>query len=470
MPRLHLDPDRLFPVDPKTRDIARSLYGIVANAPLVCPHGHVDPAILAQDTPFPDPAELFITPDHYLVRMLYSQGIAMESIGIPRRDGVPTDHDPREVWRLLCENWHLFRGTPSKIWIEHVLADVFDVDLRPSAETADELYDHLSSRLQEDDFRPRALFERFGIEVLATTDCPSQPLLHHQQLRSDPWPGRVIPTWRPDRLVNIDAADWRSALEDLASVTGSDTHTYAGYMEALSETRRAFIELGATSSDHGHPTADTTPLDEGEATRIFNSALSGAIDAGDAERFRAHMLMAFAEMSVEDGLVMQLHVGAFRDHNPTIWERYGPDRGADIPQPTDYVNGLKPLLDRFGNDPRLTLVLSTLDESTVSRELAPLAGHYPAVYLGPPWWFFDSPEGMARFRANVTEIAGFYNTAGFNDDTRAFLSIPARHDMARRADAAFLARLVAEGRLAIDEAEETIIALAGDLARKVYRL
>jgi glucuronate isomerase len=182
------------------------------------------------------------------------------------------------------------------------------------------------------------------------------------------------------------------------------------------------------------------------------------------------MLVEMARMSLEDGLVMQIHPGSYRNHNRGLFERFGRDKGADIPMQTDYVNSLRPLLQRYGNEPDLTVILFTLDETVYSRELAPLAGHYPILKLGPPWWFHDSPEGMRRFREQVTETAGFYNTVGFNDDTRAFLSIPARHDVARRMDCSFLAKLVVEHRLPEDEAHEVARDLAYNLAKAAYKL
>jgi len=465
--------DLLLPAEPAQRAIARDLYALARDQPIISPHGHVDPAILADDAPFPDPARLIIVPDHYLTRMLLSQGVPPARLGVPTVNGEPSQTDGRAIWRTFAEHWHLFRGTPSRLWLEQTLAEVFDVHTRLGPDTADETYDALAARLAEPEFRPRALFERFNIEVLATTESPLDDLHHHAKLAADGWGGpggRVITTFRPDNVVDMQWTGWAERVEQLGAVTGTDTTAFGGYLDALRQRREAFIAAGATSSDHGHPTARTLLLDNAEAAALFRRGLLGRASPADAETFRAHMLVEFARMSIEDGLVMQVHPGAVRNHNRWLHETYGRDVGGDIPQATDYTHGLRPLLDAYGNDPRLRVVVYTLDEDAFTRELAPLAGGYAALYLGAPWWFLDSPEVLRRFRETVTETAGFYNTAGFVDDTRAYCSIPVRHDVARRIDAGFLARLVAEHRLPLDEAAETIVDLAYRLPRRVFRL
>jgi glucuronate isomerase len=463
----------LFPAEATQREIARELYAHARDLPIISPHGHVDPALLADDEPFPDPARLFVVPDHYVTRMLNSQGIPPSRLGVPSVDGSEVETDGRAIWRLLAANWHLFRGTPSRLWTEKVFAEVFGITSAFGAKTADDIYDEISARLAEPEFRPRALFTRFNIEVLATTESPIDDLAVHAKLAADGWGGpggRVITTFRPDNLVDMEWAGWAGRVAALGELTGHDVGTYPGFLAALKARRELFVAAGATSSDHGHPTAATADLTPDEAALLYRKGLGGAADAGDAETFRAHMLVEFAAMSLEDGLVMQLHPGSVRNHNRSLHERHGRDVGGDIPSGTEYVRALRPLLDRYGDDPRLRIVLYTLDETAFTRELAPLAGGYPSLYLGAPWWFLDSPEGLRRFRETVTESAGFYNTAGFVDDTRAFCSIPARHDVARRIDAGYLARLVAEERLPLDEAAETIADLAYHLPKKVFRL
>ena len=465
--------DLLFPAEPGRRAIARELYALVRDQPLISPHGHVDPGVLADDEPFPDPARLIIVPDHYLTRMLLSQGIPPASLGVPSRNGGSVEQDGRAIWQLFAQHWHLFRGTPSRLWLERTFETVFGVGTRLAPETADEVYDAIAARLAEPDFRPRALFERFNIEVLATTESPLDDLARHAKLAADGWGGpggRVITTFRPDDVVDMEFDGWPAAVARLGELTGEDTCRYAGYLAALQSRREAFIAAGATSSDHGHPTARTLDLPETEAAALYAKGLRGEATAADAEAFRAHMLVEFARMSIEDGLVMQLHPGSVRNHNRWLYTEHGRDVGGDIPQATDYTHALAPLLDRYGNEPRLRVVLYTLDEYTFTRELAPLAGGYAALYLGAPWWFLDSPEVLRRFREAVTETAGFYNTAGFVDDTRAFCSIPVRHDVARRIDAGYLARLVTEDRLPLDEAAETIVDLAYRLPKRVFRL
>ena len=467
---LALHADRLFPADPTARAIARRLHAEVQALPIVSPHGHTDPRWFAENEAFADPAKLLVIPDHYVFRMLYSQGIALDALGIERRGGKPSAYDPRRIWRLFAENWFLFRGTPTQLWFNYALAEVFGVTERLGPESADRIYDHLAACLGRPEFRPRALFERFNIEVLATTESPLDALPYHQKLRTSGWKGRVITTYRPDAVVDPEQSDFASHLAELGAITGEDTTRWSGYLQALANRRRYFMALGATATDHGHPSAATFDLSRAECETLLSKALGGTITAAEAERFRGQMLFEMARMSVDDGLVMQLHPGAFRNHNPTVLRDFGADKGADMPTSTDYVHGLKPLLDRFGNDPRLSLIVFTLDESTYSRELAPLAGHYPALKLGPAWWFYDSPEGMRFYRERITETAGFYNTVGFNDDTRAFPSIPARHDVARRVDCAFLARLVAEHRLEEDEACAVAIDLAYHLPKRAYKL
>lgn len=461
--------DRLFGADPGVRAIARRLYSQVQHAPILSPHGHTDPIWFAENKPFPDPAALLIQPDHYIFRMLYSQGISLESLGIATREGTP-QYDAREIWRTFAQKYYLFRGTPTRLWLDFTFAQTFGLTEPLQGETADAFFDSISAQLQTVAFLPRSLYDRFGIELLATTDAATDSLAAHQAIRASGWAGRVIPTFRPDGVIDPEQPGFRNNLATLGEQTGEDTQEYAGYLEALRKRRQYFKENGATATDHGHRTAETADLSREAATALFARVTGETVSAADAALFRAHMLTVMAQMSLEDGLVMQLHPGSYRDHNLQLFQRFGKDKGGDIPLPTDYVHALRPLLNRFGNEPGLTLILFTLDETTYSRELAPLAGVYPCLRLGPSWWFHDSPEGMMRYREQTTETAGFYNTVGFNDDTRAFLSIPARHDVARRVDAAFLARLVAEHRLEEQEATEIILDLTTHLVRKTYRL
>lgn len=461
---LHVD--RLFPAETGTRSIARTLYESIRALPIISPHGHTQPAWFAANQAFPDPATLFVQPDHYVYRMLYSQGISLEDLEI----GAPVVQNPRRVWHLFASHYHLFRGTPTRIWLDFAFQELFGLTERLSATNADAYFDTIQQKLRLPEFLPRALFERFNLELLATTDSPLDSLGDHQAIRASGWKGRVIPTFRPDPVVDPEFTGFAESIAQLGQQTGEDTTAWGGYLQALRKARLRFKALGATATDHGHPTARTADLSAAEAAKLFTKVLSGKADAAEQELFRAQMLTEMAGMSLEDGLVMQIHPGSTRNHNRLIYERYGRDKGADIPRRTDYVDALRPLLDRFGNEPSLTIILFTLDESTYSRELAPLAGHYPCLRLGPSWWFHDSPEGMTRFREQVTETAGFYNTVGFNDDTRAFLSIPARHDLARRMDCAFLARLVAEHRLEEEEALEVAHELAYGLVKRAYRL
>ncbi len=470
MSKIELHPDRFFDPQPEVRRIARELYSHVRDLPLICPHGHVEARLLAEDKPFPDPVSLLLIPDHYIFRMLYSRGIPLETLGIPTVDGTAVERDTRKIWRLFCSHYYLFAATPTGCWLEHVLSAILGVDERPDPRNADALYDALLEKLAEPGFRPRALYERFRIEVLSTTDSASDSLEHHKALRRSSFRGRVIPTFRPDAVTDISGDGWPGELERLRAASGMAIHSYREFIAALENRRAYFREMGARATDHGVISPYTHRLSERRAEEIFQRALKGEADDHDARLFTAHMLMEMARMSVEDGLVMQIHPGAWRNHNRRVHERFGADKGADIPQRTEFTANLHALLQAHGNNPRFRLIIFTLDESTYARELAPLAGHYPALRLGPPWWFHDSIEGMTRFRKRVTETAGFYNTVGFNDDTRAFLSIPARHDLNRRVDANFLAGLVSRHILDMEQAREIARQLAHDLAREGYKL
>lgn len=468
-PMLH--EDRCFGPDARQIEVARELYRGARDLPLVCPHGHVDPRLFTDpDYHFGTPVDLLLIPDHYVFRMLYSQGVALEDLGIPRVDGGPVETDHRKIWQTFAEHYYLFRGTPTGLWLDQELAEVFGITGRLDGDSAQQIYDQIAEKLESPELRPRRLFERFNVEVLCTTDAATNTLEHHRAIRASGWGGDIRPTFRPDAVVNLDSPGWRQEIDRLSEVSGVAVTSYAAFIEALEQRRAFFKSLGAAATDHAALTPYTAPLSEREASAIFERALRGEASDEDARRFTGHMLIEMARMSTEDGLVMQLHIGSWRNHNPSIFERFGRDKGADIPIATEFTRNLRPLLDAFGNDPRLTLILFTLDETTYSRELAPLAGHYPALRLGPPWWFHDSLNGMQRFFEQVMETAGLYNTAGFNDDTRAFLSIPARHDVWRRASANWLAGLVVRHIIQEDDAHEMMHELAYGLAKRSYRL
>jgi glucuronate isomerase len=473
----------MFSSDPTQRSLARRLYQSVANLPIISPHGHTDAQWFSLNAHFSDPVRLLITPDHYVLRMFYSQGLSLEEFGVAPTHGAEaaavsraTQHEPREIWRRFAANFHLFHATPSQFWLNHVFYEIFGIDshFELSVQTADLFFDQISDCLAKDTFTPRALYDRFKIEVLATTDAATDSLEHHRAI-SENWPKRIIPTYRPDSVIDPEHENFKNELARLSDLTGEDTTTWSGYLNAHRKRRAFFKSMGATATDHGHASPQTLALSEREAEQLFHrvtpSRASESFNfSDDAESFRAHMLWRMAEMSTDDGLVMQIHPGSYRNHNPTLMQHFGRDRGADIPIATEYTRNLKPMLDSFGNSPKFQCIVFTLDETTYTRELAPIAGHYPAVKLGAPWWFHDSPEGMMRFRKQTTETAGFYNLAGFVDDTRAFLSIPARHDLARRIDARVLAEWVLEHRITESTAFELMQELAMKLAKKAYRL
>jgi len=462
--------DRYFGPDPAQREVARELYRQVADLPFVCPHGHVDPALFArEDATFGTPAELLIIPDHYVFRMLYSQGIPLESLGVPRIDGGPVETDHRAIWQTFAENFYLFRGTPTGAWLTHELHSVFGIEEKLTGATAQAIYGEIAAKLASPEFNPRSLFERFNIEVLCTTDMATDPLAHHQAIRDSGWAGDIRPTFRPDDVVKLLAPGWKGRVGKLGELTGTEIGSYAAYIRALEERRSAFRQLGAKATDHDAQTAYTVELSASEAEAIFQRALRGKATEEDARLFAAHMLMELARMSIEDGLVMQMHVGSVRNCNQSILDRFGADGGCDIPQSTEFTHNLRALLNKYGNDRRLTLIVFTLDEATYSRELAPLAGHYPALKMGPPWWFQDSASGMRRWLDRIVDTAGLYNTVGFNDDTRAFPSVPTRHDLWRRVVSNWLAGLVMHGMVDMDDAHEMALDAAYRLAKRAYK-
>jgi glucuronate isomerase len=470
MGELTLNPYRFFDSDPEIRKIAMELYSVVKDLPIVCPHGHVDPSYLAENKSYPDPAELILIPDHYIFRMLYSQGIKLESLGIPTIDGTPVEKDHRKIWQIFADNYYLFIGTPTGAWLSYEFSEVFGIKEKLNSDSAQRIYDQLQEKIQSPEFKPRALYERFNIEVLNTTDGASDSLEYHKQISESGWNGNVVPCFRPDAVFKVSTPQWSNEVKLLEKASGIDINSYKKLIEALENRRAFFKEMGAVSTDHGVYDSYTHELTEQEAESIFQRAIKGEANKDDEAKFVAHMLMEMARMSIEDGLVMQLHPGSFRNHNQIIFDRFGADKGCDIPVRMEYTRNLHALLNKYGNDSRLTLIVFTLDENTYSGELAPLAGHYPAMKLGPAWWFHDSIEGMLRYRERVTETAGFFNTVGFNDDTRAFASIPARHDLSRRVDSNFLARQVSRHIIDMEDARVISKALAYDLVKKAYKL
>jgi glucuronate isomerase len=463
-------PDRLLPADPTTREVARHLYAEVADAPIYSPHGHVDAHMLLDDEPFGDPAALLITPDHYVTRMLHAVGVPLERLGLAR-NGEPPQASGREIWRVLCEHWDVFLGTPVRFWFESEFAEVFGLTDAPSPQTADALYDQLTDALAGPAFRPRALFDRFRIAVLATTDDPADDLAAHLALRDDPtFTGRVVPTFRADRYMHPLEPTWRGRLDALSAASNIDCGSYAGLLEALRSRRAYFKAAGGTATDTGVIDAHSEPLTAAGAERIHRDALAGTATQADADAYRRNLLYRLAEMSSDDGLVMQLHAGVIRNHHRPTFDAYGPDTGHDLPAVGGYTVPLTPILRDFGTNPVFRIVLFTVDETLFSREIAPLAGFYPSVYAGAPWWFLDSPAGIGRYRAAVTDSAGFTKTSGFIDDTRAYCSIPARHDRSRRLDAGYLASLVATHQLTEDDALGVARRLVSDIPASTFRL
>ncbi len=465
--KLELNPDRFFDPDPGTRNTARELFEAVKDMPIISPHGHVDPGLFADDNcRFGNPVELFIKPDHYLYRMLYSQGISLEELAI----GEEKTENPKKIWKKFAENFYLFRSTPTGIWLEYEFAELFGVKYKLNLDTADEIYDEIDEKLKTPGFSPRNLFKKFNIEVLSTTDEPSSELSCHKKIKDSGWAGRIIPSMRTDALTDISRPDWAGTVKAVEKLTGITIGSYADYLKAVEKRREFFRQAGASSTDTAVIQPFTQELARGKAEEIFQKALERTASPEECAGWNGNILMELARMSVEDGLVMQIHAGCSRNHNERVYRKFGSDKGCDIPAANEFTQNLKPLLNKYGNDQRLTLIVFTLDESAYSRELAPLAGHYPCMKLGPAWWFHDSPNGMRRYREMVTETAGLYNTAGFLDDTRAFPSIPARHDLARRIDSNWLAGLVSRHIITRSDALEMAKDCAYNLAKKTYKL
>jgi glucuronate isomerase len=470
MAEYKLHEDRFFSPEKDVRKYAREIYNSIKSMPIISPHGHVDPTIFSENKPFPNPTKLFLTPDHYLYRMLYSQGISMEALGIPDVNGNVKETDPKKIWKLFAENYYLFNGTPSGVWLDYEFHIVFGIKEKPDGKNALKIYDELNEKINSPEFLPRTLFEKFKVEVLSTTDAASDSLEHHRKIKKSGWKGKIIPCFRPDAVTDLSNPNWKQNLKLLEKSVGFKITSYKSFIKALEKRREYFKTMGAVSTDHGVFSPYTHEFSNKKAESIFKRALKKQSTDEDVRLFTAHMLMEMARMSIEDGLVMQIHPGAYRNHNQIIYEKFGLDKGCDIPMQTDYTFNLKELLNKYGNDTRLTVIVFTMDETSYSRELAPLAGHYPAMKLGPAWWFHDSIEGITRYREMVTETAGFYNTVGFNDDTRAFVSIPARHDVARRVDSNFLAGLVARHVVSFDEALVLAKELTYNLVKKAYKL
>ncbi len=470
MSEFKLNEDRFFDPNHIIRNYAREIYQSIKNLPIISPHGHVDPIIFAENKPFPHPTQLFIVPDHYVFRMLYSQGIKLESLGVPRIDGGETETDPKKIWQIFGENFYLFAGTPSGVWLDYEFSVVFGIKEKLNGQNALKIYDQLNEKIQSPEFLPRNLFKKFNLEVLSTTDAATDSLEVHKKIKESGWKGRIIPAFRPDALTDLSVKNWKQNIELLGNVVGEEISTFKKFIKALESRREYFKTMGATSTDHGVYSPYTHELNNNEAEQIFQRALKEKSTSEDAALFTAHMLMEMARMSTDDGLTMQIHPGSHRNYNSLVFEKFGTDKGCDIPVQTEYTNNLKELLNKYGNNPNFTVIVFTLDETNYSRELAPLAGHYPAMKLGPAWWFHDSIQGMTRYRQMVTETAGFYNTVGFNDDTRAFVSIPARHDVARRIDSNFLAELVAKHQISLEEALTIAKDLTYNLVKKAYKL
>lgn len=460
---MSMNSSKILPNDPQTKVLATRLYELIADLPIISPHGHVDPELLAKNEPFGNPTELFILKDHYVTRLLHSVGVDLSDIY--------KSSDPRKVWSIFYENYHVFSGTSSGYWFEETLRSIFAIKDLPSTENANRHYDLIASNLLEPAFLPKALAKRFNIEILATTDDPIDNLEYHREISKDSsFETKVVPTFRPDRYLDPRSIGWKENIEKLLAVVNLKENNYKNFISALEDRRQYFKQHGAFSSDHGVFEPYTCILDEKVASEIYQSALIGTASENELRDFAGHMLVEMARMATVDGLVMTIHAGVVRNHHEDTLKAFGPDTGHDLPVTCEWVQNLRPLLNAYGLSKNLKVVLFSLDETNWSREIAPLASFYPSVFIGAPWWFLDAPEAIQRFRASTVDIAGFYKGSGFIDDTRAFLSIPARHDLARRSDSAYLAKMVSEGRITFEQALKISVDLVTTIPRKAFNL
>lgn len=468
---LHQPKIKLFNLRNSRDRIAQDLFESVGELPLICPHGHVPPQLFStENEKFDNPAELFITSDHYVLRMLLSQGVRCQDLGIQGVSDESYISAPEQIWQIFCDHYHLFDGTPTGLWIENILAMVFGIMKKPDSENAIELYQQMAQSLRSASFNLRKLFQKFNIEVLCTTDDVTDSLNVHQEISQAGWQGRILPTLRMDRVVDIQHPTWPDHIQALSSFTHQEIVDYRSFIWAIEKRRTDYQALGCKASDLSLKTPYTCQLSNQKSEEFFQLGLKKQITDDEALQFKGQLILELARMSAEDGMVMQLRAGIYRNHSPGIFQELGPDMGFDIPVKVEWTQNLKPLLDAYGMDTNLCLILFTLDESNYARELAPIAGAYPAIKLGPPWWFNDSPQGIRRYFDSVMETAGFENTVGFNDDARNFLSIPARHDLWRRISALWLADLVQNGQLSGSDARKRMADLAYGLAKSGYRL
>lgn len=465
-----IDNESLMPLEPTARAIAQDLFGLVADLPIISPHGHVDPQLLLQNKPFESAADLFIYHNHYVTRLLHADGVDLGQLRLPSSGSeVDLAAHAANAWQIFADRWHLFAGTASGYWFVRELRDVFGIDQEFNSQSANQIREQIEAKLLEPEMLPRALFEKFNIEVLATTDSPTDDLAAHSELAQLQLGGRVLPTLRPDAFINAQTTGWKQRIEQLLAMTGKATN-HAGFVAALADRRQYFIDHGAFSVDIGAESAFTTILSDAEAEQLFQLGLKGELTAEQEVVYRGHMISELIGQSCEDGLVTTLHVGVHRNHSTETFKKFGPDTGHDIPIRAEFTKNLQPVLERYGLNQNLHLVLFALDETTWSREIAPLAGFYPSVFIGAPWWFFDAPSAARRFREATVETAGFYRGSGFIDDTRAFLSIPTRHEMARRVDSAFLAELVVQKRITRSQAEQIAVDLVSSVPKRAFKL
>lgn len=459
-----LHPYRLLGTHPEQTKLAYEHLKEAASYPLICPHSHVNPALFSDSQgSFPNPVEMFVRRDVRVLSQLHSQGVRLEPFLDPNRD-------PEEVWRMFARHYRLFWGTSTALWLEQQLETVFAISEALDESSADHIYQTLVARIAQPEYRPRAVLERLKIEILCTTASATDPLLHYRTLSQGAWAGRVLPVFRPDKLLWTAHPDWLPELHKLAAQTSGPITRMRAFLDALRQRRHEFKRLGCVATDHGCERPYTERLSSKAADDLFSLALKGKITIAESIRLQGHLLIEMAKMSLEDGLVMQIHTGSYQDHNGELLVRFGPNKGADLPLATEFTSNLKPLLGVVGNEPAMKLVLFSLDETAYGRDLGPLAGHYPAVFVGAPWSFHNGPKGLMRYFDQVVETAGLCNTAGFQDHARSVGTLAARHDLWRRIACRWLANLELEGRLSHAQARSMLGDLANGRARKVYGL
>ncbi len=447
--------DRLFPADLSTRMLARRLYESVRGLPLVCSGVVADPSWFAENPALPDPAQVFVQSDRQVWAILRGHGVAPGQLGVAD-DGASIAGDPASVWKVFAANYHAFRGTPTRLWHDHAFSTLFGLNERLSADNSDRFYTRVAECLAKPEFRPRALFQRFNIELLSALATPFDSLDPYLAARGS-LKGRLVPTYCPDRLVDANNPGFITALDRFAELTSTDAWTWKGYLDAHRQRRAQFKSAGALAISQFALAARTADLPAEDAEKLFAKIVSRDFSPAEGDLFRAQMATEMARMSLDDGLVLQLHLDTPPVHDPE----------QKVPPPMPSVDGLLPLLQRFRGEPGLRVVACQDGLSAQADELARLASEYACLFVSAGG--SGGSEPMRRFRAMSFQNAAFYKTLNALQGQR-FIALAALTDAIRRLDCAFLAEFVVAHRLDEDEAHAMAKDVAYGISKKVYHL